>query len=296
MDSSPHWLIGAAPAWLNLGPVIDIDGRRCREVLGDWSHRHECDRPPRFLAIDYPGGIERPDVMTEDRLPLPQNLPGKAISGLKGRHSGACAILFNGPSLAHHDLHSIRVPLIGINRTHEGFAGYTGPQPDYLCAIDDAWIRDKNVLAHPCLIDGSVSSKDNGGYRATRHFRAAPFSFDLERDGYCCPVPCTTGHLALQVAVYMGFTEIFALGWDMEGGHFDGTKSSMHFAMARKYHLRQAKILASRGIKLWVCGSPESKVVGYEHCDFSDLIAAGKRQAFRESPSSTTCGTIGIAV
>lgn len=280
MSENIAWILGAIPAWLNLGPVIEIDGRECREVLGDWSHRPECDRPPKYVAHGFPYEVVRPDGMGIDRDALPQKLPGKHILGLKGIHSGACAIFFNGPSLAYHDLHAISVPTIGMNRTHLGFAGYKGPQPDYLCAIDEVWIKDPNVLAHPCLIDGSISGKDNGGYRVTRHFRASPFSFDLARDGYCCPVPCTTGHLALQLAVYMGFTEIFCLGWDMAGGHFDGTKSSMHFPMARRYHQRQAKLLRDHGIKVWICGSTESAVTGYEHCDFAELL---KRKPYKEA-------------
>lgn len=273
MHPQIHRILGAVPPWLNLGPVIEIDGIECREVLGDWSHRPECDRPPKYMSHGYPCEMQRPALMGADRLPLPQQLPGKRISALKGIHSGACAVLFNGPSLAHHDLHAINVPIIGMNRTHLGFAGYKGPQPDYLCVIDEVWIKDDNCLAHPCLIDGSISGRDNGGYRATRHFRAAPFSFDLDFDGYCCPIPCTTGHLALQLAVYMGFTEIFCLGWDMAGGHFDGTKSSMHFPMARKYHQKQAKVLREHGIKVWVCGSNDSAVTGYEHCDFATLLS-----------------------
>jgi hypothetical protein len=277
LSSAPAWSLGPVPSWVELGPLEEIDGMSVRKVLGDWSHMHECDRPPQYLREGY---IYEPNPnfsMAEDRDSIPQRLPGKHISGLRGVHSGACAIFFNGESLAQHDLYRIQVPTIGMNRTHSGFAGYKGPQPDYLCVIDELWIKDRNVLAHPCLIDGSISGRDNGGYRATRHFRGQPFSFDLARDGYCCPVPCTTGHLALQLAVWMGFTEIFCLGWDMSGGHFDGTGSSMHFQLAKKYHLSQAQILADHGIKVWVCGSPESKVVGYEHCDFEALV--GKERA-----------------
>ncbi len=272
----PATLFGSIPSWLDVGPPEEVNGRMVRKVLGDWSHRPECDRPPAYLLE---GGEFLPDpgLMAPDREAIPQKLPGKHISGLKGIHSGACALLFNGESLKGLDLHAIKVPTIGMNRTHAGFPGYEGPQPDYLCAIDDVWIRTKEVLAHPCLIDGSISGRDNGGYRATRHFRAQPFSFDLARDGYCCPVPCTTGHLAMQLAVYMGFTEIFCLGWDMHGGHFDGTRSSPHFAMATKYHRNQAEILRKRGIKVWVCASPNSKVVGYEHCGFEDLV--GRQEA-----------------
>ncbi len=89
-----------------------------------------------------------------------------------------------------------------------------------------------------------------------------------------CPVPCTTGHLALQLAVYMGFTELYCLGLDMGGGHFDGSKGSLHFSFANKYHERQWPILKQRGINVYLCGSPESKCKAFERVPFEALLAA----------------------
>ena len=173
--------------------------------------------------------------------------------------------------MAAHDLGRIKCPTIGMNRTIAGFPGYSGPQPDYYCFVDWCWVDlpryRRLVLQHPCIINGS-DQKEDIGYRVVRHPRFAPFSFDLERDGYAGPIPASTGHMALQLAAFLGFTEIHCLGWDMGGGHFDGTRASPHFPDAIRYHKRQAPYLKERGINVFVCGSPASNVEGFEHSAF----------------------------
>lgn len=208
---------------------------------------------------------------SEDRAPVQTSLPGKPISDLKGKHAGSCAIFFNGSSLHQHDLWQVRLPIIGMNRTHAGWPSYRGPQPDYLCLVDSAWFYKPDwwagVSQHPCVINGSIE-KAGIGYRVVRHPRMSPFSFDLARDGYVAPIPCTTGHLALQLAVYLGFTKLFCLGWDLGGRHFDDTSASPHFKDAIRYHKTQAKVLAERGILVYVCGSPQSNAP-FLHVPFS---------------------------
>jgi hypothetical protein len=265
------YALNQVPAWLPLGPEIDYEGLPAREVLGDWSHLAECDRPPKYIRKSDGHNSHVGWDTSETRKAINQTCKGKPISELKGIHSGKVAILFNGETLGHHDLHRIKYPIIGMNRTHVGFPGYNGPQPDYLAIIDWAWLDKphwrKSILTHPRIVNGS-NHKDEIGYRATRHPRMAPFSFDLERDGFAGPVPCSTGHLALQLAVYMGFTELYCIGWDLSGGHFDGTKASLHYAEAIRYHKRQAELLNERGIKVYVCGSPNSKVDFFPHASF----------------------------
>lgn len=263
---------GPIPGWLPLGPVVEIEGLPAREVLGDWSHLNECDRPPKYIRECESGHNSHLGFDTsETRQPIKQIRPGRPIAELKGRHSGRVAILFNGESLAQHDLHKVKVPIIGINRTHVGFPGYNGPQPDYLCIVDWAYF-DKpewraSVVRHPALINGSDHRADIPCWRATRHPRMAPFSFDLERDGFAGPIPCTTGHLALQVAVYMGFTEIHCLGFDLGGKHFNGSGGSLHYPDAVRYHARQVPLLTERGIRVFTCGSPQSRAP-FPHSSF----------------------------
>lgn len=259
-------LIGAPPSWLELGPVVLRDGLPMREVLGDYSGRDECDRPPKFY-IDGDGPRVK-KVKGIDPNPVEQRLPGKNIAELKGIHFGAVALLFNGPSLSNHDLFRIKTPIIGMNRTHAGNKGYDGPQPDYLCVIDEIWFHIQDVLNHPGLINGGVNRVDKG-HRATRSFRAAPFSFDLAHDGYVFPVPGTTGFLALQLAVYMGFDQIHCLGLDLNGSHFDGSTGSQHYNWMKRHFARMAPLLRERGIDVYVCGNPQSKCDVFPHSDFS---------------------------
>lgn len=244
-------------------------------MLGDWSHLPPCDRPPRFLSTlpitVAPTGFDR----SESRSDVEVRYPGKDIKELKGIHSGAVAILFNGQSMAEHDLSKIGVPIIGMNRTHTGWPGYKGPQPDYLCVIDHVWF-DKpewraGILKHPKVINGSTHKADIG-YRVARHVRMSPFSFDLGRDGFVPPIPCTTGHLALQLACYLGFTDLYCLGFDLGGKHFDGTGASLHFGTAIYHHKRQAELLKERGINVWVVGSPDSKAP-FPHKTFEEAFA-----------------------
>lgn len=279
-------ILGPVPSWLDLGPSVDIDGVSVREVLGDWSGTNECDRPPKYV-VDGPVALRRssPYDISDDREPIEQRVPGEGIAALQGVHDGAAVILFNGRSMADHDLWRIRYPIVGMNRTHTGFYGYHGPQPDYLCIVDWAWLHDRRlwetVRSHPRIINGAshsclscplckkqkIADRDVG-YRATRHSRMAPFSFDLARDGYVGPVPCTTGFFALQVAVYMGFTEIFCVGLDLGGPHFDGTPPSLWVGDANRYFKRQARLLTEHGVKVWVCGSPKSACTAFPQIEF----------------------------
>jgi hypothetical protein len=247
---------------MNLGPPFKVDGAQVREVLNDFSHLDEDNRPPRFLIApeDKVKALHWSQDKSDDRVPVQLMFPGKPISELKGRHSGKVAILFNGWSLANHDLHRVKtegIPIIGMNRTHLGYPTYAGPQPDYLCLVDHEWFKHPKATSHPFVINGSANKADHG-YRVARSMRMAPFSFDLARDGYVNPVPATTGFLALQFAVYAGFTELFCLGLDMNGDHFDKSEGTVHFNIARAFMKRIPPVLEGAGIKAVVCGSPDS--------------------------------------
>lgn len=265
---------------MDLGPITQVDGVQVREVLNDFSYRPEWDRPPKYLIADDSTRPHRTPIdRSETREPITHRLPGRPISELKGIHSGKVAILFNGESMGKLDLWKIReagIPMIGLNRTHQGYPTYTGPQPEYLCIVDTDWFEKpawkEAVRAHPGIINGSVH-KEPIGYRATRHPRMSPFSFDLDRDGYFGPIPCTTGHLALQVAAYMGFTELYCLGFDLGGNHFDGTSGSRNYGLAYAHHKKQAPLLKEHGINLWLCESPDSRLKDvFGHKTFGELL------------------------
>lgn len=155
---------------------------------------------------------------SETRIPLPR-LPGDDIADVKGTQSGACVVLGNGPSVATTDIRAFRLPVIGCNRTFPGFPGYDGPDPDWYCAIDTLWIERGEIRNRRGLVNMSQHHAPIG-LRVSKSYRMDPWSFDLARDGV---VPVDTGYCAMQVAVYLGFTELLLVGFEGKGGHFDGS-------------------------------------------------------------------------
>ncbi|MBI4382816.1 MAG: hypothetical protein HY579_02140, partial [Nitrospinae bacterium] len=102
------------------------------------------------------------------------------------------------------------------------------------------------------------------------------FSWDLARGIYS---GYTVSYMALQIAVYMGFKEIFYLGLDLKHDcartHFFGydfhshTHEQTEFPKMRKMLCYGAQILSNTGVKVFNC-SPDSKLecfpkVAYEY-------------------------------
>ena len=131
-------------------------------------------------------------------------------------------LLFNGPSLQGHWMtwtppgYRGAPVYVGMNRTFLGNPDWHGPDPHYLVVCDPRRPTNPHVAKHPGLINGAASGPDVG-IRIGRSTEDTPFSFDLIR-GYVGP---TTGFVALQVAVWMGFKEIHCHGLDLKGTHFD---------------------------------------------------------------------------
>jgi hypothetical protein len=221
------------------------------EIQGDFSHLPPHDRPPRYVRQVIREGRTLHKDRSADRKPIPQSYPGMPISDLHNAFRGPVAILFNGHSLAGHDLHAITCVTIGMNRTYVGHPTYKGPDTTFLCVMDRPWLYKPEVKAHPGLVNGS-SDMQALGYRPPRSWRMRPFSFDLHRDGF---VPPTTGHLALQLAVYMGFTDLYCLGLDFGGPHYDGTESGGNMSAQKKLTLEAFPLLKARGIRPWSCGN-----------------------------------------
>lgn len=223
------------------------------DITEDQSHKHPDDRlPPRIWeGVRVERGVHWDK--SDTRPPIPQRYPGKPISELKGIGSGSVALLFNGESLNDYDLWKIQCPLIGMNRTHVGYETYDGPDPDWLCIVDTTWLNRPSVREHRGLINGSTDPRDYG-WRTTASYRMAPFSFDLHRDG---AIPTTTGYLAIQVAAYMGFGDIFCLGLDLGGAHYDGTPSGMNMEAQANLSRKAQELLQARGINVWSLGKSD---------------------------------------
>lgn len=261
----------------------DARGRTWSALEGDFDSIPEHDRPPRFICENVAAGHRLHYDDSPDRPGIPQRYPGRPIVELQGRHTGAVAILHNGPSLSLCDLDAINIPLLGMNRTFVGHEGYTGPQPDYYCFSDHPWANHleragytRENLFMRSVVDGSSLERSIGAYRATKSQRMFPFSFDLARDGYVPPVPCTTSFLALQLAAYLGFTTFYCLGLDLGGGHFDGTPASKSMPAALENYGRVAQVLEAAGISAYTVEAPDSPAP-FPHISFAamqSLLAA----------------------
>lgn len=221
------------------------------EILDDLSHLPEWKRPPKIVWQQIKAGYQVSHDRTLHRNPLDKIHPGKDIALLKGKHRGKCAVLCNGESLSQWDLHTIKVPTIGMNRTSSRWLGYDGPDPDYYCFIDQTWIAKNNVRGISSTLINCSSNPEDIGYRLIKSWRKKPFSLDLARDG---AVPATTGHMALQLAGYLGFTEIYCLGMDFNmKPHFDGTPSGKGMIKQPEFIMESLPILKWAGINLYLC-------------------------------------------
>ena len=153
---------------------------------------------------------------------------GKEIARFKGAHKGEkCFVLGNGPSLSPKDLETLEkngIPTFAANRIFNIF-DKTDWRPTYYVCEDIDVIRDikDKVAAVECktrfmpinlkwyenydipgttyfLMDYKSSYPDNYG-----------FNMDLEHSIRCRATVTVT---AIQLAIYMGFKEIYLLGVD----------------------------------------------------------------------------------
>lgn len=137
----------------------------------------------------------------------------------RDRHNGERAVLVcNGPSLNRMDLSFLRhETVIGLNKIHLGLARF-GFYPRYLVAVNAKVVeQSREALAEMTAIKfiGSRAAAFLPEDAFTHHVQAlrAPvvFSTDLTvgfREGG------TVTHAALQVAFWMGFSEVVIIGMD----------------------------------------------------------------------------------
>lgn len=166
---------------------------------------------------------------------------GEKVLGCKGRHQGQKAFLLgNGPTLRDAAPALLRESstsgsstLIGINKSH------LHVEADYLCFVDRPYTQREHFLhlIEPYLPDRVFTTTLYGNVLGTPFMFASKeldqhgFSWDLYNDGV---VVQTSGWFALQVACWLGFTQIYLLGFDgiteygqKPGGnhHFYGTRN-----------------------------------------------------------------------
>ena len=143
----------------------------------------------------------------------------RPLSRFYNLHKGeACVLVCNGPSLNRMELGFLRGrTVIGLNKIHLGLDRF-GFQPDYLVAVNP------RVVEQAARAIAALPAVKFIGERAAPHLPEAedvfhvpilypPVMFSLD---ICVGLNegCTVTYAALQVAFYMGFSEVVIIGMD----------------------------------------------------------------------------------
>jgi len=193
------------------------------------------------------------------------------ITDFKGLHEGKRVfILASGVSLKDLDLTPLkRRMVIGLNRS-----ALLYPDTHYHCTMDrrlfDLYPEELKETRYLFTLEG------NPWGVGLNLLGAEGFSRDLEEGIYS---GYTVAYFALQLAVYMGFKEIYYLGLDL--GHHSGNThffgydfhsrghEEIEFPRMRRMLTFAAELLAKTDVDVYNC-SPESTLncfpkVSYEH-------------------------------
>lgn len=178
---------------------------------------------------------------------------------IKNRHSGQpCVILANGESLCNFAAESVPADafVIGLNRSWELIGA------PYHCIIDLKQLeaaRDNGIYFDHLLIgQGDNEQREAAKLGVLKEVRAEAvtllrgqesryglgFCADLERDRFFIP---SVPYMALQIAAWMGTSEIHIWGLDLHGSKFWDKDWQIMHATAQLQN-RQCK-LANRALK-----------------------------------------------
>lgn len=161
------------------------------------------------------------------------------LEKFKKKHEGKrCFVIGNGPSLTYSDLqklHDEKEICFGVNRIYLAYQ-YTDWRPDYYVACDYFILKkDAKIIQEMCVdkfiryqfkeidFDKKENLYEYGVLEPDE--KKLPFSDDIVEGTY---TGRTVVYDAIQIAAYMGFSEIYLLGVDMtknmiaeaEGSHF----------------------------------------------------------------------------
>lgn len=198
----------------------------------------------------------------------------KSIQDFKGLHpEKRVFIMCSGPSLAELDLKPLERRLtIGLNRSFMAFHPAT-----YHCVMDlrlyelykDELSKSRYLFTFPERPFGIPITL----------LGADGFSWDLAQGIYS---GYTVSYYALQLAVYMGFEEIYFLGLDLKNKpkqtHFFGhdyhseDHETTEFPKMRKGFESIAPTLKERGIKVYNC-SEESSLECFPYMSYAKAIS-----------------------
>ena len=155
------------------------------------------------------------------RLPFSFTVKNRnALMQFKDIHKGKrCFIIANGPSLKHVDFSLLKDEYtIGMNRIYL-MEEQNGFMPTYLACIDIyaqllQFFDDYDGLKLPCFYNWNI--RDKFSKKANQYFikdsLSPNFSMDIPHKGYGTGKSVT--YAAIQLAYYMGFSEVYLIGKD----------------------------------------------------------------------------------
>jgi hypothetical protein len=195
------------------------------------------------------------------------------ITKFKDLHSSKrCFIISSGLSLETLDLAPLSRRLtIGLNRS---FLAH--PDSYYHCTFDHRLydLYPEELLKSRYLF----TLKDRPHGVPFNLLGANGWSWNLEEGIYS---GYTISYFALQLAVYMGFKEIYFLGLDLKNTkkktHFFGRDfnskdhNTTEFPKMRKSFEKIAPMLKEKGIEVFNC-SPESSLTCFPYFDYNEAI------------------------
>lgn len=176
--------------------------------------------------------------------------PNPEVIPWRGRYSGRVAILCGGLSAAEQPLDRITCPILGVNaswnriqfpRTFAHLLSSWQYADDVRRRFEGRWpdlpVFQKTWGGHAGLWRGSIPLRKRDG---------EVFRFDLDQGVWTCAAPI----VALQLLVYLGFTEIVFVGLDLKlpGNGYthwwdEGKDTPANNEWAKKMHLIQRRAL-----------------------------------------------------
>lgn len=172
-------------------------------------------------------------------------------------------LLANGPSLANVDFDRVTLPAIGMNRSWK-------VRVDPVAHVTlERWHYDQNPGWHEDMAAMGKLYVAGSGWPCGEvlKFGQGTFSRDVFKDGVVTELNgCGSVFWAsCQVAYTLGYRELWALGLDLQGDHFDGSPASPN--VVRQNHFWQ---FAPPDLTIYCCGSPDSKA-NLEHRTLEEL-------------------------
>jgi len=182
-------------------------------------------------------------------------------------------VLASGPSLNSHDLSPLRRRIVmGLNRSSLLF-----PDTHYHCTMDERLFDEFDEVLRKSRYLFTLEGRPFG--IEMELLGSEGFSWDLEEGIYS---GYTVSYLAMQLAVYMGFKNIFYLGLDLKNAqgntHFFGKdfRSENHerteFPKMMKMLTQGVNTLSKAGIGVYNCNS-ESALDAMEKVTFEWALA-----------------------